>query len=69
MTGRELVRGLEIVASGPIVAFDTVEVAPHLDPSGNTARIGARVAIDMLAARAVRLRDGAAADREALPSR
>jgi arginase family enzyme len=55
MTGRELVRGLEIVASGPITAFDCVEVAPFLDPSGNTARIGARVAIDMLAARARRL--------------
>jgi agmatinase len=66
MTGRELVRGLEIVASGPIVAFDCVEVAPHLDPSGNTARIGARVAIDMLAARAVRLRDTAADPHEAV---
>ena len=55
MTGRELVRGLEIVASGPIAAFDCVEVAPFLDPSGNTARIGARVAIDVLAARARRL--------------
>jgi arginase family enzyme len=43
------------VASGPIAAFDCVEVAPFLDPSGNTARIGARVAIDMLAARARRL--------------
>jgi agmatinase len=59
MTGRELVRGLEIVASGPVIAFDCVEVAPYMDPSGNTARIGARVVIDMLAARAVRLRDGA----------
>ena len=59
MTGRELVRGLEIVASGPIVAFDCVEVAPFLDASGNTARVGARVAIDMLAARARRLAEGA----------
>jgi agmatinase len=61
MTGRELVRGLEIVGAGPIVAMDCVEVAPFLDPSGNTARIGARVIIDVLAARAVRLRDGAVA--------
>jgi agmatinase len=68
MTGRELVRGLEIVASGPIVAFDCVEVAPYLDPSGNTARIGARAAIDMLAARAVRLRDGAGAGQQAVTS-
>jgi agmatinase len=59
MTGRELVRGLEIVSAGPIMALDCVEVAPFLDPSGNTARIGARVVIDVLAARAVQLRDGA----------
>lgn len=57
MTGRELVTALEIVASGPLVAVDCVEVAPFLDPSGNTARIGARVVIDVLAARARRLRD------------
>jgi agmatinase len=60
MTGRELVRALAIVASGPIAAADCVEVAPMLDPSGHTARVGARVAIDVLAARARRLRDGAA---------
>jgi agmatinase len=57
LTGRELVRGLEVVAGGEIVAVDCVEVSPFLDPSGNTARIGARVIIDVLAARAVRLRD------------
>jgi agmatinase len=62
MTGRELVRGLEIVGSGPVAAMDCVEVAPFLDPSGNTARIGARVVIDVLAARARRLRDGAPAE-------
>ncbi|HXF98513.1 MAG TPA: agmatinase family protein [Gaiellaceae bacterium] len=55
MTGRELVRGLELVASGPIGAADCVEVAPFLDPSGNTARVGARVVVDILALRALRL--------------
>lgn len=59
MTGRELVRALEIVASGPIAALDCVEVAPFLDPSGFTARVGARVIIDVLAARARRVRDRA----------
>lgn len=59
MTGRELVRGLEIVGTGPIGAADCVEVSPFLDPSGNTARVGARIAIDILAARALTLRDGA----------
>jgi agmatinase len=58
MTGRELVQALEIVAAGPIAAVDCVEVAPMLDPSGHTARVGARVVIDVLAARARRLRDG-----------
>jgi agmatinase len=62
MTGRELVRALEIVAAGPIAAMDCVEVAPMLDPSGHTARVGARVVIDVLAARASRLRDGAGAE-------
>jgi len=62
MTGRELVRALEIVAAGPIAALDCVEVAPMLDPSGHTARVGARVVIDVLAARARQLRDEAAAD-------
>ncbi len=55
MTGRELVRGLEIVASGPIGAADCVEVAPFLDHSGNTARVGARVVVDILALRALRI--------------
>lgn len=55
MTGRELVRGLEIVAAGPIGAADCVEVAPFLDHSGNTARVGARVVVDILALRATRL--------------
>jgi agmatinase len=58
MTGRELIRALEIVAAGPIAAVDCVEVAPMFDPSGHTARVGARVVIDVLAARACRLRDG-----------
>jgi agmatinase len=62
MTGRELVRALEIVASGPIAAVDCVEVAPMLDPSGHTARVGARIVIDVLAARACRLRDGVASE-------
>jgi agmatinase len=62
MTGRELVRALEIVASGPIAALDCVEVAPMLDPSGHTARVGARVVIDVLAARASGLRDAAGVD-------
>jgi len=57
MTGRELVRGLRIVAGGAIAAADCVEVAPFLDPSGNTARVGARIVIDILAARARRVRD------------
>jgi agmatinase len=60
LTGRELVRALEIVAAGPIAAVDCVEVAPVYDPSGNTARIGARVVIDVLALRARRVRDGEA---------
>lgn len=55
MTGRELVRGLEIVASGPIGAADCVEVAPFLDHSGNTARVGARIVVDIIALRALRL--------------
>jgi agmatinase len=59
MTGRELVRGLEIVGAAPLAAMDCVEVAPFLDPSGNTARIAARVVIDVLALQARRIRDGA----------
>jgi agmatinase len=60
MTGRELVRALEIVAAGRIGALDMVEVSPFLDPSGNTARAGARVVIDVLAQRAIAVRDGVA---------
>jgi agmatinase len=60
MTGRELVRALEIVAAGPIGALDMVEVSPFLDPSGNTARAGARVVIDVLAQRAIAVRDAVA---------
>ncbi|TDB82507.1 hypothetical protein E1264_31325 [Actinomadura sp. KC216] len=58
LTGREIVRALEIVAAGPICAADCVEVAPMLDASGNTARVAARLVIDILAARACRARDG-----------
>jgi agmatinase len=58
LTGRELVRGLEIVSQAPLGAMDCVEVAPHLDPSGNTARIGARIVIDVLAGLACKVRDG-----------
>jgi agmatinase len=58
MTGRELVRALELVGDGPIGALDCVEVAPIYDPSGNTARVAARVVIDVLARRALQLRDG-----------
>jgi agmatinase len=57
MTGRELVRALEIVGAGPIGALDMVEVSPFLDPSGNTARAGARIVIDVLAQRAIAVRD------------
>jgi agmatinase len=57
LTGRELVRGLQIVGAGPIAAADCVEVAPMLDPSGNTARVGARIVVDILALRACRVRD------------
>ena len=60
LTGRELVRGLEIVGSGPIAAADCVEVAPYMDASGNTARVGARVVIDILALRALQVRDSKA---------
>lgn len=58
MTGRELVRALEIIAAGPIGAFDSVEVSPFLDPSGATARVGARAVIDVLAQRSIQVRDG-----------
>jgi agmatinase len=57
LTGRELVRGLRIVGAGPIAAADCVEVAPMLDPSGNTARVGARIVVDILALRACGVRD------------
>lgn len=57
MTGRELVKCLSILGAGNIGAMDCVEVAPMYDPSANTARIGARVVIDVLAARALQLRD------------
>ncbi len=69
LTGRELVRGLEIVSAGPIGAMDAVEVAPAYDPSGYTARIGARVIIDVLAARACTLRgEGARSLETAVPT-
>jgi agmatinase len=51
MTGRELVKALEVLSAARLVAMDCVEVAPFLDPSGNTARIGARAVIDVLAGR------------------
>src|SRR5262245_7937604 len=60
ITGRELVRAIEIVAAGPIGAADMVEVSPFLDPSGNTARAGARCVIDVLALRAIAMREAAA---------
>jgi len=60
MTGRELVRAIEIVAAGPIGAVDMVEVSPFLDPSGNTARAGARCLIDVLALRAIAVREATA---------
>ena len=60
MTGRELVRAIEIVAAGPIGAVDMVEVSPFLDPSGNTARAGARCVIDVLALRAIAVREAKA---------
>jgi agmatinase len=56
MTGRELVRALELIGDGPLGALDCVEVAPMFDPSGNTARIAARVVIDVLARKALALR-------------
>lgn len=58
MTGREVVKSLEILSAGNLVAMDCVEVAPFLDPSGNTARIGARAVIDVLAGRIVARRGG-----------
>jgi agmatinase len=64
MTGREAVRALEIIGAGTIGAMDMVEVSPFLDPSGATARVGARVVIDVLALQAIRARDGA--DRVAM---
>lgn len=57
LTGRELVRALEIVAAGPIAAMDCVEVAPAYDPSGHTPRVAARVVLDVLAVRARLARD------------
>jgi len=51
MTGREVVKALEILSAARLVAMDCVEVAPFLDPSGNTARVGARVVLDVLAGR------------------
>ncbi|MGH2715447.1 MAG: agmatinase family protein [Thermoleophilaceae bacterium] len=69
MTGRELVRGLEIVSEGPLGALDCVEVAPAFDPSGNTARVGARVVIDVLAAQASKAAQNAIAEAgEAIPA-
>ncbi len=52
LTGRELVRALEVLGSGRLGALDVVEVAPMFDPSGYTPRVGARVVLDVLAARA-----------------
>jgi agmatinase len=51
MTGREVVQALEILTRANLIAMDCVEVAPFLDPSGNTARVGARVVLDVLAGR------------------
>jgi arginase family enzyme len=51
MTGREVVQALEILTQANLIAMDCVEVAPFLDPSGNTARVGARVVLDVLAGR------------------
>lgn len=51
MTGREVVQALEILSRAHLIAMDCVEVAPFLDPSGNTARVGARVVLDVLAGR------------------
>ena len=64
LTGRELVRGLEIIGKGPLGAMDCVEVAPMYDTSGHTARVGARVVVDVLAGQAVRLRDARPAAAE-----
>lgn len=54
MTGREVVQALEILTRANLIAMDCVEVAPFLDPSGNTARVGARVVLDVLAGRLAR---------------
>ncbi|MBS1888675.1 MAG: agmatinase family protein [Actinobacteria bacterium] len=53
ITGRELVKSLEILSAANLVGMDCVEVSPFLDPSGNTARVGARAVIDVLAGRVV----------------
>ncbi len=58
MTGRELVRVLEVLGAGPIGALDVVEVAPMFDHSGHTPRVAARVVLDVLAARAAAGRFG-----------
>lgn len=52
LTGRELVRALEVVGRGRLGALDVVEVAPMFDPSGHTPRVAARVVLDVLAAQA-----------------
>jgi agmatinase len=59
LTGREVVKALEVLSAARLVAMDCVEVSPFLDPSGNTARIGARVVIDVLAGRIASRREGA----------
>jgi ureidoacrylate peracid hydrolase len=41
----------ETTARANLIAMDCVEVAPFLDPSGTTARVGARVVLDVLAGR------------------
>ena len=51
MTGREVVKALHVLSHANLIAMDCVEVAPFLDPSGNTARVGARVVLDVLAGR------------------
>src|SRR5262249_37800467 len=57
MTGRDCARVIERRAAGPIGAVDVVEVSPFLDPSGTTARAGARCVIDVLAQRAIAVRE------------
>jgi arginase family enzyme len=48
MTPRELLDAVDVLANAPVGAFDFVEVAPTLDPTGVTERIAAVAILDFL---------------------